>query len=1273
MIYFELQPVDISNLNDADLRELVARLCEAELVKQGKQPIYVTWGGAQEAPDGGLDVHVKDAKKLINPNFVPRENTGFQVKKNSMSGKACAKEMLENNMVKQVIVDLAKKGGAYVIVSGKDDCSDKMLQDRQNNMKLAIKGLSNDYNLIVDFYGRDRLAVWLRQHPGVALWVRSRLGKTLSGWKPFGRWAATPLDRDDKFLLDDHPCVIDLNSQKKEPLSIADGIKLVRARLCELGSTVRITGLSGVGKTRFAQALFETDIGDNALAASDVIYADLGDDLTPTALELISYLIANDLSSFIVLDNCPSNIHRKVQRQVAMNSSKVRILTIEYDISDDSPEETEVIHIEPSSELIVSKLIQKRFPELNEYNSEKIAEFSGGNARIAIALASRVKADETLANFTDEDLFHRLFMQRQGAKDNLLENSEILSLAYSFNISHAEYNDELTVLAAMAGTERRSLYRSHSELLRRKISQKRGDWRAVLPHALANRLARRCLQNISHDDINSHLFKHENIRLFVSCAHRIGYLHDFEPARQLVRTWIQPLGRLHKIAACDNQLLLALGYIAPLFPDEVLQTIEIASTDTSFTSRGNENYNQIVNLLCKIAYDEKLFDRSVVIIIKFAESENSNEMINSIVSRLAQLFMLYLSGTKASPGRRQAFISNLLLSFNSRHQEIAQKLLAAAFETHNWTSSSALDFGARERDFGWEPKSQEEIVDWYSGYIQILKRHLSSDNSVCKDIARKTISANFRGVWSYAGCYDALEEIINTYASGGCWPEIWRSIKQTLYFNGKSFTDEIRLRLESLERLAAPSDHFSEMEAYIFTNTWDYYEEPDDDYNEREKRVHEKLIGLGKLAVSDIAYLEKLAPKLWKDHTNSLWPFGMGLANGSSDPITTFDFLVCLMRLQQQSSITPTLFCGFINGVHTQSPMLARHIQEHVFLIPELKPFFVYLLSAVTIAPWGVKKLIEVAKADELEASSFAHISYGRVHETISDPDLIELLFAVNNLKDGVFSALRILSMRFHIDNKSEYAPSDELRACGRVVIAKLLSMHRDEIKAHGANGLERVLDECFSVSVAKDEAKNIVELLCKGIETYRLYSFEIAHVISAVIKNFPEEILDNVFSGGEREIQMVYLLFRDRPSRSNTCLNIIPIARLASWCRGDEDRIQSAAKAISAYSLSSKDDELDDSKRSVLTEHIKALLDIAHNKLGIVDTIFSNVWPTSWSGSRARILELRANAFSELLKYPSADVQEYAKAKLPLIEAAILKEKEREENENRRNEQRFE
>ena len=67
MIFFELEPSDISNLNDADLREMVARLCEAELIRQKIQTSCVLVGGAQEAADGVLDVRVVDAIPLLKP------------------------------------------------------------------------------------------------------------------------------------------------------------------------------------------------------------------------------------------------------------------------------------------------------------------------------------------------------------------------------------------------------------------------------------------------------------------------------------------------------------------------------------------------------------------------------------------------------------------------------------------------------------------------------------------------------------------------------------------------------------------------------------------------------------------------------------------------------------------------------------------------------------------------------------------------------------------------------------------------------------------------------------------------------------------------------------------------------------------------------------------------------------------------------------------------------------------------------------------------------
>ncbi|GAA0527541.1 hypothetical protein [Pigmentiphaga daeguensis] len=1274
MGFFELNATDITALGAGDLRELVARLSEAEVIQQGGLSKSVTWGGAQEAPDGGLDVRIEDAGLASSNGFVPRGICGFQVKKHTMAGAACRDEMLEHGALRPIIAELADRNGSYIIVSGKDDCSDSMLASRLRGMAEAVALLPNKASLHLDFYGLDRLATWLRRHPSVALWVRTRLGRPLSGWKPFGRWAATPPGKDDAFMVDDHPCVIDANSSAKDPMPVSEGIKLARHRLRRPGSAVRITGLSGVGKTRFAQALFEAEVGEEALSPASAIYADLGEDLEPTASELVSYLIANDHAVHLVLDNCPPDVHRQLQKQVSESSARLSLLTIEYDISDDRPEETEVIHLEPCSEKTVSMLVQKRYPDLGQLNSDKIAEFSGGNARIAIALASRVEADETLIKFSDEDLFQRLFSQRKGASDQLLGSAEALSLVYSFNVSASEFKDELDILGTIAGLDRRVLYRGQAELLRRQLAQQRGEWRAILPHALANRLAKRALENIPPDEINAELLKPENRRLFRSCAHRLGYLHDFEPALRLANSWVVPGGPLHDIGSCSEESLSALQYIAPVFPETVLRLLEDAAADPGFASRENPHFSSFVHLLSQLAYDDDKFDRAVAVMLKFAEGEKSGENSYSIVSQMRQLFSLHLSGTQATPPRRRAFVGKLLESGSHRHREIAGELFRAAFEARHWTSVSMFDFGARRRDFGWSPRTRAEALDWYVGFLNLLRSALACDDPTLCEWARSLMAEHFRGLWACAGCFDELEEIVRSHAAGGSWPKMWVAIKQTLGFDNDAAHPEIRDRLEALERLSAPSGPYSEIEAYVLANTWDHVESRGELCTAGVNAIETKIASLGEVAAAEPLYLERLGSRLWEGKFDALYPFGIGLARGSANLMATFEYLLQLVQRQAPAVLNPLMLRGFINAAHDMDPGLARVMQERVLNHPLLKPYFIYLLGASTVASWGIKKLLELARGGEFETWRFGQLAYGRMHESIPDSELSELLAVLNGRDDGIYTTLDILEMRFFGGKDSSYVPNEELLSVGRGAIHKLLSGEREQTNLRCVRRTERVVSQCLSASAPEQEIKEIVKLLCDGVDAFCFYSSDLDVIITTLTSNFPEIVLSEVFTGGDRERRLIHHLFKDRLSRSSPSLNSAPVARLVAWCQGDQDRIARVATAVCAYSVADASDvPLEHPKRVVLSEPIKALLGAAADKQGIVNTIFLGIQPMSWSGSRADIMEIRARAFAALLEHPLPEVRDLAAMKLERVEQIVRQEREREAAKQSRREQRFE
>lgn len=1267
----ELTVEDITSLNDGDLRELIGRLCEAEFLQQQLPLADVTWGGAQEAADGGLDVSVDSNSRLKQPNFIPRNCTGFQVKKHSMGKAACRKEMSDGSNPKPILSEIADKKGAYIIVSGKDDCSDKMLKDRLAGMQEAVNSLTNKDDLQLDFYGRNRILSWLHLYPSVTLWVRQRVGKPISGWKPFGRWAATPIGVEDNFITDDHRCVSDSSLGNQNSLTVLEGIKAVRDKLRGNNSIVRITGLSGVGKTRFAQALFEQEIGDEPLPYTNTIYADLGEDLVPSASEMVDYLIANNSDTCIVLDNCPPDIHRTLQKRIAASNAKIKLLSIEYDISTDKPEETQVIHIEPASEDTVSLLLQRRFPKLNKTNCDKIAEFSGGNARVALALADQVDINENLSKLSDEELFKRLFHQRKQVDVSLLESAETLSLIYSFDISSE--NNELLALGRISGIESKTLYRHQAELLRRHIAQKRGNWRAVLPHAISNKLARRAFENLPISQINTELFKEENERLFMSCAHRISYLHDSLEAQGLAESWIQEDAPLYNPSTFSPIHLKCFSYIAPVIPEAALSLLEQACQNAEFASRNNPNFNQFVGLLRQLAYDDEYFNRAANLLLKFAETEKDGERNNSIVNWMENLFSLYLSGTEATPNKRQAFIRDLFQSSNPRYYEIAKVLLNKALQTSSWHSFGSFEFGARKRGMGWQPSNNEEWRDWYSGLIDILQELLRSDNSTHIDIAKQLIVSNFNGLWIRSRCCNKLEDIVRTYGKDGAWPELWREIKTTK----DDFTVDTDSRsithLEALEKLSAPKDLVTEFQAYILSNTWEHRTYSDNknifDY---EKEIIAKVKSLGKEAAQDTSLIEGLGNNLWQERFDSFIPFGEGLALGSSNPVQTFEYLLTLTETVPVKNLNSSVLYGFIKQVYEQDPTLARIMQESMLETNNLKEHFVYLLCSTPLEEWSIQKLIDLATKQEVNASQFKIIAYGRTHESMSDNELSELLDRIISMEQGIYAAIEILSMRFFRDKKSTYQSTATIFSAGRKVIRKAVAT--GSLRDLHSYSLKRIATYCLDSSAPQDEIINILNLIKRGIEAYRIFSKDIEPIMVVLLKHFPEMVLENILFDNNQlsESSSIYQQFFN--PYDGVSLNIVSAQRLLDWCDNDQVKVRQLAKLLNVYTPIEEPLFPTVDKRPVeLSSHIKALFHISHDKEKIVEIIYDEIMPTHWSNSLADVLESRAKAFAELSNHASVEIQKLIEEKLALVNQWIQKEREREAQDHNQREQRFE
>ena len=221
------------------------------------------------------------------------------------------------------------------------------------------------------------------------------------------------------YLVDDS-LRIQGSTSKGEGESIIQGMERIREALATERGVVRLVGLSGVGKTRLVQALFDDRVGKFALAPELAIYTNLSNNPDPQPVAVGTQLVAQGKRQGLIVDNCTPELHRRLAEVCASFGSRMSLLLVEYDVREDQPEGTDVFELQPSSDGLIEKLLQRRLTGLSQVSARSIATFANRNARVARALAHTVDRQESVASLKDSELFDRLFRQRHESSSSLL-------------------------------------------------------------------------------------------------------------------------------------------------------------------------------------------------------------------------------------------------------------------------------------------------------------------------------------------------------------------------------------------------------------------------------------------------------------------------------------------------------------------------------------------------------------------------------------------------------------------------------------------------------------------------------------------------------------------------------------------------------------------------------------------------------------------------------------------------------------------------------------
>ena len=1284
MAVFDIERNDLLRLSAEQLEELVARLAEAEVAAHGYSPAYVNWSGSINAPDSGIDIHVKIPSEQSIKGYLERPNTIFQAKIPSMPASDINKEMMQDGVLSSTISEQVALNGSYIIVSLKDDCSPPIRQARIRAMQAAVKDEPNSDKVHLDFYDRSKLTQWLRQHPSVMLWVKREIGQGYSGWQPYGAWSNPPKCSVDNFII--APGVtVTLPSGGKH--RIEDALEPMRELIRSTNKAVRITGLSGVGKTRIVQALFDEAIGANPLDRTTVIYADTGDAPNPSAMAMLERLITENQHAVMVLDNCPPELHSSLASKVSAAGIEVKLITIEYDIKEDKPQLTEVIHIETTGLELAEQLLSHRLPNLGQNNARHIAEFAGGNARVALAIAERVEDGESLAQLSDEQLFNRLFVQRNQPDRELRQQAEVLSLVYSFSVSAPETGiNELEVLGKIFGHTRTQLHSSVQQLLERQIIQRRADWRAVLPHAIANRLASSALNSIPTVELRNVFETKGRERLLTSFAHRLGLLHEHPVAKDIVEAWFQPNGLLKRLSNLDDIETRVLNYIAPTAPESLLlDWIETDLIDFSYQyepQSSSPKRELVLKLLQLLAYEPSAFERCTSLLIRLAQHENESNDYDTARNRLTRFFQAYLSGTHASVKQRIAIVNECISSGSANLKTLGFNMLSTALDGRaTWVMFGMNEFGARSRDFGFHPSS-DELVEWYSAFVDVAVQLGNSGELELEEPARRILADKLRELWSQGTLAEKLVKAARDLHTHHPWFEGWQAIRTIVYFDysGRSqdgILEELPDSLTILNNELKPDDLISLIMTYVLSsepfscifNTDSRYGDSRG-YEQAAMQRADKAVQLGKEFSESGHKLSELGGKLFAGIGSPFCSaFGRGLAQGSQDLKVCWQQLSEHLERHCENSNDFAIFAGFIEEVCSIESDLAYELldqcAEHkllkhalVGLHPKLKAFTesdlnrcTSLLDETDISPWMYESILWREEYDSLPKALIV--------------ELAQRLLLKSNGDDVVLHAL---SMRLHGKDADVDTLGLELRHMGlRAAIQRIQrspSGNTESMNYH----MEIVISSALRFQGNDAEKLEWLDTIFSIIDrTYgNLYSFETT--IETTAELMTEEFLERIFEGTVEQ-QRRNLSFIRYNDMYRSPFAKIDIDILIQWCcaQNNSGVWPVVAMGIKLWSKEEKQNAV------LLSEAAIKLLEAAPKAEEILAVYAERVTPSSWSGSRSHVMQPRADAISKLFKHKRVDISVAARAFCAPLEKLIAQEIKREQQEGVEQEQRFE
>lgn len=609
---------------------------------------------------------------------------------------------------------------------------------------------------------------------------------------------------------------------------IAEVTKQIKEGIKNPNESIRLIGLSGLGKTRLLFETFRIDESaeESITLNSRVLYLNYSDYSSTLDYQQLFIKLKNENEDrVVILDNCPQSLHRKLLHFIKNNSNIISLITI-----DSNPEEIEQDKINDVNYIVIKKedlssvvndILEEEFPGEKNENKRVIKDFSQGIPLMAVLIIDSIKnGEQYIGRLDDKELLNKLL----GKKGKESKTRTILKSCSLFNYfgnedklkSQLEFiatNKNITSLSGDDQVKINDFYEVCNHFLKREIFEKKGRLIGMRPFPLAMYLTQEWLEPISSDrlvnlikDI-SNLNEPDRSNLSDAISERMKYLGFNDKAKTIVKNIVGLSGPFDNAEVLNTELGSRL-FRSFVEVNPVSVSKNLVRAFSSMTKEelinikvGRRNLVWVIEKLC---FDKRTFNEAIKIMYAFAIAENET-WSNNATGQFLHLFKVILAGTEASLDERWEIIKWGLKHKDEDYCDLAIKAM-----------KSALTYGHFSRMIGSEKQgskvlndykpTREEVTRYWTNILQELVDIIKSKNKY-SEIANITVAESIRSICN-AGLSNIIIPIVEEIAiqKKYDWDEGLKGLKQAIKYDKSVFSKKELEHVESLIKKLTKDD-----------------------------------------------------------------------------------------------------------------------------------------------------------------------------------------------------------------------------------------------------------------------------------------------------------------------------------------------------------------------------------------------------------------------------------------------------------------------------------